>query len=93
MWEPLVSRPESGCCPGTLLKAGVDGRAFSELCLLAQIKTYLFNLCTIVKATSEKSNESTLLVRKGAPKTCPRHNLRAEVSTILESAGLSLGVA
>ena len=36
MWEPLISRPESGCCPGTLLKVGVGGRALGTLCLLAQ---------------------------------------------------------
>ena len=44
MLKPLISCPESGCCLGTLLKVGVGGRALSTLCLLAEIKTYIFNL-------------------------------------------------
>ena len=49
MWEPLISRPESGCCPGTLLKEEVGSRALGTLCLLAEIKTYIFNLRTNIE--------------------------------------------
>ena len=63
MWEPLISRPESGCCPGTLLKVGVSGRALGTLCSLAEIKTYIFNLRIVNCFTSVTTSAPMLNVR------------------------------